>query len=107
MLIFMSGTCLVSRLDFSVLAPPAWSPDASFPDPDVCAVRPTGGRVLDVPLAAEQGPRRPRRPEGRECPRGDAPLFTTFHNYYGVRLQDRLRAPALVHQQNMRKLARK
>jgi hypothetical protein len=78
MLIFMSGTCLVSRLGFSVLAPPAWSPDASFPDPDVCAVRPTGGRVLDVPLAAEQGPRRPRRPEGRECPRGDAPLFTTL-----------------------------
>jgi hypothetical protein len=69
---------VVSRLGFSVLAPPAWSPDASFPDPDVCAVRPTGGRVLDVPLAAEQGPRRPRRPEGRECPRGDAPLFTTL-----------------------------
>ena len=90
---------VVSRLGFSVLAPPAWSPDASFPDPDVCAVRPTGGRVLDVPLAAEQGPRRPRRPEGRECPRGDAPLFTTLR-------RSAAGSAASVHQQNMRKIPR-
>jgi len=104
MLIFMSGTCLVSRLGFSVLAPPAWSPDASFPDPDVCAVRPTGGRVLDVPLAAER-----RARGGRGGRRGVSAHAVTrpFSQLYGVRLQDRLRAPALVHQQNMRKLARK
>ena len=60
---------------------------------------PDSGRVLDVPLAAEQGPRRPRRPEGRECPRGDAPLFTTLR-------RSAAGSAASVHQQNMRKIPR-